>query len=266
MWKAASNLIAQLMGRNPGTTSGSSSLDPQRTEDLRNLCQRINYQFEDLSLLNQALTHTSYSYEKNSASPENTTPNYESMEFLGDAILELLMSEFLFLSYPEEREGFLSKTRSQMVSTEQLSVLSRNLGLGDYLNLGRGEMKTGGQHKKAILADLFESLLAAIYLDGGPEKARSFFLEQFRNAFENLSKGNFRMVNSKSTLQEQLHAMGLEEPEYILVHEEGPQHKKNFTVEVRSRGRALATGSGSSKKTAEQDAAGNALKHLDLNE
>jgi len=250
------------MGRNPERTSSDYPLDPRRIEELQTLCQRIDYEFQDLSLLNRALTHTSYSYEKSSTSPGRTVPNYESMEFLGDAILELLISEFLYLSYPEEREGFLSKTRSQMVSTDQLSILSRSLELGDYLNLGRGEVKTGGQNKKAILADLFESLLAAIYLDGGQEKARSFFLDQFRPIFENLAKGDFKLQNSKSALQEKLHALGLEEPDYVLVHEEGPQHRKNFTVEVRSRNQTLSAGSGSSKKAAEQDAAQKALENL----
>ncbi len=263
MWKAAATLISQIRGRSSGKTSRAGFPDASRTAELQPLCERIGYHFKDLSLLDQALTHSSYSYEQTASSPDQEIPNYEPMEFLGDAILGLIMSEFLFLSYPDKREGFLSKIKSQMVSTDQLSILSGNLGAGEFINLGRGEDKTGGREKKAILADLFESILAAIYLDGGLEEARRFVLEQFKSSFENLARGEFRFKNSKSTLQERLHAMGLEEPEYISVAEEGPQHKKTFTVEVRSRNIALAEGSGGSKKAAEQDAAKNALKALD---
>jgi len=263
LWKAAANLIGQIRGRATGIAPRPGVPDARRTDELLPLCKRIDYQFRELSLLDQALTHSSYSYEQGMLQPDNVLPNYESLEFLGDSILGLIMSEFLFLSYPEEREGFLSKIKSQMVSTDQLSILSAELELGDFLNLGRGEEKTGGKNKKAILADLFESLLAAIYLDGGLEEARRFVLNQFKPYFENLASGKFQLHNSKSALQERLHAMGLEEPEYVVVAEKGPQHNKTFTVEVRSRSFTLSEGKGGSKKAAEQNAAKNALESLD---
>lgn len=260
MWKAAINLIDQIRGDRPGKNAGQSNLDPERAAELQTLCRRINYRFQDLSILDRALTHSSYSYEHEASDPGHSIPNYESMEFLGDSILGLIISEFLFLSYPEKREGFLSKIKSQMVSTSQLSVLSGKLRLGEYLNLGKGEQKTGGQKKKAILADLFESLLAGIYLDGGFNEARSFVLQQFKPYFKNLAQGEFKLLNAKSALQEKLHEMGLEEPEYAVIAEEGPQHSKHFIVEVLTRNQALAEGSGNSKKSAEQDAASNALE------
>ncbi len=262
LWKAAVNLIDQIRGRASGSESRIPELDAARIKDLENLCQRIDYRFADLSLLDQALTHSSYSYEHGVSDPDKSIPNYESMEFLGDSILGLVISEFLFLSYPDKREGFLSKIKSQMVSTNQLAVLSGTLGIGEFSKLGRGEVKTGGKYKKAILADLFESLLAAIYLDGGFKEARKFVLCQFKPYFEDLARGDFKLLNSKSALQERLHEMGLEEPEYIVMTEEGPQHKKEFVVEVRTRNYPLSEGRGSSKKNAEQDAANNALKSL----
>ncbi len=262
MWKAAVKLIDQIRGRASGPASSILSLDAARVRELENLCNKIDYHFTELSLLDQALTHSSYSYEHEISDPDKSIPNYESMEFLGDSILGLVISEFLFLSYPDKREGFLSKIKSQMVSTNQLSVLSGTLGIGEFSKLGRGEEKTGGKFKKAILADLFESLLAAIYLDGGFKEARKFVLCQFKPYFEDLARGDFKILNSKSALQERLHEMGLEEPEYIVMAEEGPQHKKEFVVEVRTRNYPLSEGRGSSKKNAEQDAAKNALKSL----
>lgn len=262
MWKAAVNLIDQIRERASDSKSETVSLDEERTRELATLCKRIDYRFTDLSLLDQALIHSSYSYEYEASDPDKSIPNYESMEFLGDSILGLVISEFLFLSYPDKREGFLSQIKSQMVSTNQLSELSGKLGLGDFLKLGRGEKKTGGRNKKAILADLFESLLAAVYLDGGFREARNFVLRQFKPHFEDLARGEFQLLNSKSTLQEKLHEMGLEEPEYIVVAEEGPQHTKEFVVEVRTRSYTLSEGKGSSKKIAEQDAAKNALGSL----
>lgn len=259
MWKAAISLIDQIRGKRGGEQVFQDSLDPGRIAELRILCDKINYRFKNFSVLEQALTHSSYSYEQQSVNPERPVSNYESMEFLGDSILGLIISEFLYLSYPEKREGFLSKIKSQMVSTNQLSELSKSLELGNFLNLGKGEMKTGGGKKKAILADLFESLLAAIYLDGGFEEAREFVLRSFKPYFEELARGEFQLRNSKSALQEKLHEMDLEEPSYRIVSEEGPQHQKEFVVEASIRDEVLSTGTGSSKKAAEQDAAKNAL-------
>jgi ribonuclease III len=262
LWKAAVSLLDQIRGKSPGFASGTETLDKARSKELGKLCDRIDYRFTDLSILDQALIHSSYSYEYEASDPEKTIPNYESMEFLGDSILGFVISEFLFLSYPDKREGFLSKIKSQLVSTEQLSVLSEKLGTGEFLKLGRGEEKTGGKNKKAILADLFESLLAAVYLDGGFKEARSFVLRQFKPCFEDLEQGEFQLLNSKSALQERLHEMGLEEPEYKVIAEKGPQHNKKFVVEVRTRSYTLSEGSGSSKKNAEQDAAKKALESI----
>jgi ribonuclease-3 len=263
LWKAASRLINQIRGCTSGSASRPEPLDADRVRELEMLCERTGYRFADLHLLDQALTHSSYSYEQEASNPGKTVLNYESLEFLGDSILGLVISEFLFLSYPDKREGFLSKIKSQLVSTSQLSVLSKTLTLGEFIKLGRGEEKTGGKNKNAILADLFESLLAAIYLDGGFKEARKFVLGQFKPYFEILASGELKLLNSKSALQERLHEMGLEEPEYIVVAEEGPQHKKEFIVEVRTRSYTLSKGTGSSKKNAEQNAAKKALEAIE---
>jgi len=259
LWKAAVSLIDQIRGKKENDPQSQNPLDPERMAELHTLCRKIDYQFRDFSILDQALTHSSYSYELQSVDPDSTVSNYESMEFLGDSILGLIISEFLYLSYPGKREGFLSKIKSQMVSTNQLAELSRRLELGKFLNLGKGEKKTGGGKKQAILADLFESLLAGIYLDGGFEEARKFVLETFKPSFEELARGDFRLRNTKSALQEKLHEMNLEEPVYRVVTEEGPQHSKKFVIEASVRNKILASGTGTSKKAAEQDAAKNAL-------
>jgi ribonuclease-3 len=205
-----------------------------------------------------ALTHRSFGNEQAGESSD-----YESLEFLGDSILGFLISEFLYLSYPNWTEGRLSKLKSQLVSTKELATLSQELGLGDFLRLSHGEEKTGGRRKRAILADLFESLVAAIYLDGGIESARDFILEQFGAEFERIASGEFGLRDHKSALQERLHSLGLPGPAYSVTGEEGPDHRKLFRVAVLSESELLGAGEGRSKKEAEQMAARRALRHLD---
>lgn len=223
--------------------------------------KKIQYKFEDRSLLEQAFTHSSFAHEV-SASRRDVVSDYEELEFLGDSILGFLISEYLYRTHLSLNEGELSKIRSYLVSARHLTALSRSLDLGKYLRLGHGEEKTGGRSKETILADLFESLVASIYLDGGWEPVRHFVFTQFGPALEKVTHDKLAFQDRKSLLQEMLHVRGLPQPSYRVVAETGPDHKKEFQVELYVDNRLLAKGRGRSKKEAQQNAAGEALEKL----
>ena len=232
-------------------------------DGLKELQRRLDYSFKDQALLERALTHSSFAYEIKSGSEGKVAEDYESMEFLGDAILGFLISEHLFLSHPSLREGELSKIRSFLVSANHLASLSQELDLGAFLRLGRGEEKTGGRKKKALLADLFESLIAAVYLDGGFEPTRRFVLSQFSSRLKEIAEEHLDFQDRKSLLQEELHSQGFTEPTYRVVEEFGPDHSKQFVIEVNIEDKLLAKASGRSKKEAQQRAAAKALEGLE---
>ncbi len=232
-------------------------------KDLQELERLLDYSFKDPALLERALTHSSFAYEVKSGLEGEVAEDYESMEFLGDTILGFLISEHLFLSHPSRSEGELSKIRSFLVSATHLATLSEKLNLGAFLRLGHGEEKTGGRGKKALLADLFESLIAAIYLDGGLEPTRRFVFSQFSSRLEEIAGEQLDFQDSKSLLQEQLHARGFTEPTYRVVEELGPDHSKQFVVEVHIDDKLLGQASGRSKKEAQQRAAAKALEGLE---
>jgi ribonuclease-3 len=219
----------------------------------------LGHRFRRIRVLERALTHRSFAHE--AGTPGH---HYESLEFLGDSVLELIISESLYLANPDRSEGELSKTRSFLVSRSELADLSGRLGLGRYLRLSDNEEKTGGRSRKTILADAFESVIAAIYLDGGLEAARSFILNQFRDYLKQDARDELELGNYKSRLQERLHVLGGLEPSYRVIRESGPQHSKTFLIEVRGLNRVLARAQGTSKKRAEQKAARLALDELDL--
>jgi ribonuclease-3 len=232
-------------------------------KDLQELQKRLDYSFKDPALLERALTHSSFAYEMRSGLEGEVSEDYESMEFLGDTILGFLISEHLFLSHPFRSEGELSKIRSFLVSANHLASLSQELDLGAFLRLGHGEEKTGGRKKKALLADLFESLIAAIYLDGGFEPTRRFVFSRFSSRLGEIAEEQLDFQDRKSLLQEELHARGFTEPTYQVVEEIGPDHSKQFVVEVHIEDKLLAQASGKSKKEAQQKAAAKALEGLD---
>ncbi len=189
----------------------------------------------------------------------------ERLEFLGDAVLELLTSEHLLLNYPEWSEGQLSKSRARIVNAHSLEISARRLCLGDHLRLGRGEEKTGGREKPALLADAFEAVVAAIYLDGGLVRQGNcwrepYFCRLWRTG-ENISESD-----RKSALQEFLQGRGDQPAEYKLAGESGPDHQKTFRVEVWVKGERMASAEGSTKKEAEQKAARSTLEKLSLAE
>ena len=226
-------------------------------DEFEGLQRRIGYRFNDRGLLEHALTHKSRAAEDVSGGIVDN----ESMEFLGDAVLGLVVADALFRQYPLYNEGQKSKIKASVVSTQSLARHAEALQLGDHLILGRGEEKTGGRYKQALLADAYEALIAAIYLDGGLDAAATFLLRELREALEAGGTPDF-MRDYKSTLQERLQAMGHPLPEYRVSGETGPDHRKLFSVEVLVGGAVLGTASGKAKKEAEQEAARQALAAL----
>ena len=219
---------------------------------------RLGYPFRDPGLLEHALTHRSRAAEDASGGVADN----ESLEFLGDAVLGLVVSDVLFHHYPAYTEGQQSKIKASVVSTQSLARHAERLELGEHLLLGRGEEKSGGRAKPALLADTYEALIAAIYLDGGLEAAAAFLRRELKEAIDAGAVERFIGQDYKSALQERLQALGRPLPEYIVAHETGPDHQKVFTVEVRVSEAVLGSAPGRSKKEAEQEAARQALAAL----
>jgi len=223
--------------------------------------QRIlGYRFRDPGLLEHALTHTSRANEDVSGGVFDN----ESLEFLGDAVLGFAIADLLFRRFPAEDEGWKSKMKASLVSTTSLARLAEQLNLGDHLLLGRGEEKTGGRRKQALLADGYEALIAAIYLDGGVEQVRAFIRREFAALFEDIRRHGLSGQDHKSSLQEYLQSHDEPLPEYRLAGTLGPDHRKLFEVEVVVRGEPIASATGPSKKEAEQEAARLALEKLTM--
>jgi ribonuclease-3 len=227
-------------------------------DEFEALQQAIGYRFRDRGLLEHAMTHTSRANEDASGGVADN----ESMEFLGDALLGFVIADMLFRDFPGFDEGEKSKTKAALVSTATLARQAERLRLGDHLLLGRGEEKTGGRRKQALLADGYEALLAAIYLDGGVEHARAFIVREFGGLIDDVRRGGVSKQDYKSTLQELLQSRELPLPEYRLVATLGPDHRKLFEIEVVVKGERLAAATGPSKKEAEQEAARMALREL----
>ena len=252
-----------------------------KSEDFAQLESALEYRFANPDLLRQSLTHSSLAHEMDTKiAPEANakgddasllTADNEQFEFLGDAVLGLVTSELLFQRFPECKEGRLSKMRAHLVSARHLVKVARNLQLGGFLLLGRGEERSGGRTKPALLADGLEAVIAAIYLDGGMEAARKVIIErviepELKRLESNQDGDHF--TDFKSALQEWVQAKGFCQPIYSVVSEVGPEHKKLFTMEVRIVEQGgqeplyVASGEDSTKKKAEQQAARIALEHL----
>jgi len=227
-------------------------------DEFEGLQRRINYRFKDRGLLEHALTHKSRAAEDASGGVADN----ESLEFLGDAVLGLVVADVLFRRFPEYDEGQKSKVRASVVSTASLARHAEEMGLGDHLLLGRGEEKTGGRFKQALLADAYEALIAAIYLDGGFDAATDFLQRELLEAIDLGASQTIVGEDYKSALQERLQALGHPLPEYRIAGETGPDHRKVFRVEVVVNGEVLGTASGTAKKEAEQEAARLALDRL----
>lgn len=219
----------------------------------------LGYQFRDPRLLVQALMHSSRIPERLSEDPAGDN---EKLEFLGDAVLELLVSEELVRAFPDWSEGQLSKSRARLVNANALSIAAKRLDLGNHLRLGRGEEKTGGRSKPALLADAYEAVIAAIYLDSGLDAARGFVRRSLLDDVIVAEAERLGRPDHKSALQELLQARGVALGIYHVIEETGPDHEKTFRVEVRISGEITAVGTGRTKKEAEQSAAVAALMQL----
>jgi ribonuclease-3 len=231
--------------------------------------ERLGYRFSRPELLDRALTHSSAIPElraglsaETAASNDGEHDN-EQLEFLGDAVLDMLASEYLLTTFPDWSEGQLSKSRARLVNARALEIAARRLNLGEHLRLGRGEEKSGGREKAALLADAFEAVIAAIYLDGGLAAAREalrrlLFIDALRETGDRISESD-----RKSALQEFLQGRGQPPAEYRLAGETGPDHQKTFQIEVWVNGFLMSKGEGSTKKEAEQQAARSALERLE---
>ncbi len=227
-------------------------------QKLTQLQELIGYSFRDLDFLRRALTHRSFANEQ----PEPRPLHNEALEFLGDAVLEFLVSAWLLELYPTQKEGVLSKLRAFAVSAANLQTHAARLRLGDYLLLNKGEEKTGGRSKSHLQVDAYEALLAAIYLDGGIEAARAFVKQEFAATFAEMNPEDLTATDYKTALQESLQAHGLPTPKYAIIEKRGPDHRRIFQVELRVNGKRLSTGQGTTIKSAHQDAARAALSCL----
>jgi ribonuclease-3 len=235
-----------------------------RRGELERLQELLGYQFHDLAMLELALTHSSVAYEQD---PKNDN---EQLEFLGDAVLGLVVTEHLFRAYPEFTEGAWTRLRAQFVSRPHLTHVAQAVGLGEFLRLGKGEEKSGGRKKSAILANAVESVIAAVYLDGGMEAAvrlvRTWLLDETLEAVVAAARAG-EVGDYKSMLQEYSQSHGLGQPSYHLTSETGPDHRKSFVVAVKflepsATEGTLASATGTRKKHAEQEAARLALQRL----
>ncbi len=218
---------------------------------LHELQEKIGYFFEDETLLKQALTHSSFANEQKI----NKLHNYERLEFLGDAVLELVSSEFLYKENPDMPEGQLTRLRASMVCEPALAYCARDIDLGAYILLGKGEEATGGRNRDSITSDVMEAVIGAIFLDGGIERAKDYI---YRFVLSDL-EDKILFLDSKTLLQEEIQKKNTAQLRYELVEETGPDHDKQFRVEAYLDGQLIGTGLGRTKKAAEQQAAYQAL-------
>ena len=222
--------------------------------DIKKFQEVIGYHFHDEKLLRQALTHSSFANEKHLKKHSDN----ERLEFLGDAVLEIISSEFLYKEYPDKPEGELTKLRASIVCEPTLALCTKDIALGEYLLLGKGEDQTGGRGRKSILSDALEAVIGAIYLDGGFANAKEFIHKYILTDIEHKQL----FYDSKTTLQEIVQGSYDDDVRYELVKEEGPDHNKSFYVHALLGSTVLGEGTGHTKKAAEQQAAYCAIKKL----
>ena len=244
-----------------------------KAEEITALEAVLGHRFRRPALLEQALTHSSHAHEIEARGTATGVRDNEQLEFLGDAVLGFVTSQELFERFPQYQEGYLSKLRAHLVSARHLVQVAEELEVGRYLRLGRGEEKSGGRAKHALLVNALEAVLAALYLDAGMEKVRELILRKVLDPelqrLGEQSEAGLVVTDHKSALQEFLQATGRPQPCYTVVQEQGPEHKKTFTVELRVLNRGgnglplfVSRAEGSTKKKAEQRAAKDALEQL----
>lgn len=226
------------------------------TESSDHFAERLQLPFKDTFLLSRALTHRSYLNENKDAIEDN-----ERLEFLGDAVLDFIVAEWLYHQYPEKPEGDLTRLRAALVYTDQLASFAKQINLGQALRLGRGEVQAGGRERPTLLCDAFEALVGALYLQGGIDAVKHFMVPLLQDVVDEIFK-NHMDEDTKSRLQEWSQGNGFLSPKYVLVSEEGPDHEKKFEMEVRIGNKAYGRGIGSSKQSAEKAAAREALINI----
>ncbi|MDE6150261.1 MAG: ribonuclease III [Ruminococcus sp.] len=226
-------------------------------ERMEQFQQKINYKFKNDRLLYEALSHSSFANENKKHRNSN-----ERLEFLGDSVLSIVVSDYIFVHFKHLPEGELSKLRASLVCEKSLFEFSKKINLGEYIFLGKGEELTGGRTRPSIIADAFEAVIAAIYLDGGMKPVRKYILSFIPKNIS--SKGSKSFQDYKTMLQEIIQRNPEEKVEYFLKSESGPDHDKNFTVQVRLNNNVIGEGSGHSKKNAEQAAAREALELMGI--
>ncbi len=226
----------------------------QREKELAELEKKLKVSFLNKRLLDQSLTHSSFAHEAK-------IPDNERIEFLGDAVIKLVISEYIFNQFPTRPEGDLTKIRATVISDDTLAQVANKVHLGDFLQLSANEKKTGGHQRRSNVANAFESLVGAIYLDAGLGKARDFLIEFLRGEIDRVSKEGF-IQDYKSALQEYVQKKKWLLPQYKVINEIGPKHQKLFVMEVKIKGQTMGEGRGLNKKEAEQMAAEEALKAL----
>lgn len=241
--------------------NGNPSGDTVPQGSLQDLEGLLGYNFKNQQLLAQALTHRSFVNEHEGEKLRNN----ESLEFLGDSVLGFIVSSRIFQHYPELNEGELSKIKAYLVSAANLVLLAEGIHLGDFIRLSRGEEKTGGRTKRAIVVDAYEAIIGAMYLDGGVQSVSDFVARQVDEFINSLDVKQLTYGDFKSALQEHLHNLGRPEPEYRVVAEIGPDHRKTFVVQVLIHGDIVAESSGKTKKEAQQSAARLALESMSGN-
>jgi len=232
--------------------------DRERLKNKKELEQKLGYRFKNPKLLEKALTHRSYlSIPTN----ENLRAN-ERLEFLGDSVLGLVTSQFLFENFPDKNEGDLTKLKSTLVSEANLSRISQSISLGKYLNLSEEEDKSGGRERNSIISDAYEAVIGAVFLDGGLAPATRMIQMQILEKYLEITSDR-TFLNYKGELLEYMQALGLGLPKYEVLEEEGPDHQKRFTIAVSTKGKKMGEGVGKNKKEAEQKAAKMALQNID---
>ena len=254
----ADDVTDEALGVIAGHRADAGAAGVRLRDEFEEIERRVGHRFKDRGLLEHALTHKSRAAEDASGGVADN----ESLEFLGDAVLGLVVADMLFHAYPDSNEGQKSKIKASVVSTSALARRAEAMALGAHLLLGRGEEKTGGRFKQALLADAYEALIAAVYLDGGLSAAAAFLERELRDAIEEGAGQAIVGEDYKSALQERVQALGRALPEYRVAAESGPDHRKRFTVEVMVGGETLGSATGKAKKAAEQDAARQALDKL----
>lgn len=221
--------------------------------DYDKLFAALNYEFKDRSLVTTALTHSSYANERHDGTLYN-----ERLEFLGDSVLSIIVSDYIYLNLPQMPEGKLTKLRASLVCEKSLYLYAKQINLGEFMRLSKGEKRTGGDDRPSILSDAFEALIASIYLDGGIEEARKFVLRFVIPDIQSSKPKKFK--DYKTMLQEIIQKNPEEKLTYVLIKETGPDHDKHFVVEVHLNSNVIGKGGGRSKKEAEQQAAREALE------